>query len=91
MIHCWIQQNVLLSFSLFFTKLLAAVKENLQTYCTAKCLDHDILTTVRTELELELMADVTGQQGILTHPSHLIPPLVFPGVHVDLIFTVPFN
>jgi hypothetical protein len=31
------------------------------------------------------MAGVTGQQGMLTPPWHLIPPLVFPGVRMDLI------
>jgi hypothetical protein len=29
-----------------------------------------------------LTADVTGQQGMLTPPSHLIPPLVYPEVRV---------
>ena len=29
-----------------------------------------------------LTAGVTGQQGILTPPKHLIPPLVCPGVRV---------
>ncbi|XP_048741520.2 uncharacterized protein LOC125655312 isoform X2 [Ostrea edulis] len=29
-----------------------------------------------------LMADVTGQQGMLTLPRHLIPPMVCPGVRV---------
>jgi hypothetical protein len=34
------------------------------------------------------MAGVTRRQGMLTPPWHLIPPLVFPGVHVNLIVTV---
>ena len=33
---------------------------------------------------------MTGQQGMLTPPRHLIPPLVFPGVRVSLIFTVDY-
>jgi hypothetical protein len=31
---------------------------------------------------------ITFQQGMLTPPWHLLPPLVFPGVRVSLIFTV---
>jgi hypothetical protein len=31
-------------------------------------------------------AGVTGRQGMLTHPRHLIPPLVFPKVLVSMIF-----
>jgi hypothetical protein len=33
------------------------------------------------------MAGVTGQQEMFTPPWHLIPLLVFPGIHVSLIFT----
>jgi hypothetical protein len=33
-----------------------------------------------------LTAGVTGRQEMLTPPRHLIPPLVFPGVRVSLIF-----
>jgi hypothetical protein len=36
------------------------------------------------------MAGVTGQQRMLTPPRHLILPLVFPGVHVSLIFIVDY-
>jgi hypothetical protein len=35
-----------------------------------------------------LMVGVTGRQGMLTPPRHLIPPLVFPGVRVRLICSV---
>jgi hypothetical protein len=34
------------------------------------------------DLETELMVGVTGRQGMLTSTGHLIPPLVYPGVHV---------
>ena len=37
-----------------------------------------------------LTAGVTGQQGMLTPPRHLIPLLVFPGVRVSLIFNVDY-
>jgi hypothetical protein len=52
-----------------------------------------MLTTVRTiylnwKLELGLTAGVTGRQGMLTPTGHLIPPLVFPGVRVSLVFIV---
>jgi hypothetical protein len=40
------------------------------------------------DLELGLTAGVTGRQVMLTPPRHLIPPLVFPGVHVNVIVTV---
>jgi hypothetical protein len=33
------------------------------------------------------MGGVTGRQGVLTPPRHLIPPLVFPAVRISLIFT----
>jgi hypothetical protein len=34
---------------------------------------------------------LTGQQGMLTPPWHLIPPLVFPGVRVSLILIVGYS
>ena len=34
------------------------------------------------DLEDWLTVGVTGQQGILIPPWHLVPPLVYPGVHV---------
>jgi hypothetical protein len=37
------------------------------------------------------MAGATGRQGVLTPPRHLIPPLVFPGVRVSLVFTVGYS
>jgi hypothetical protein len=43
------------------------------------------------KVEMGLTAGVNGQQGMLTPPWHLIPPLVFPGVRVSLIFTVGFS
>jgi hypothetical protein len=43
------------------------------------------------ELELGLMVDVTGQQGMLTPPRHLIPSLVFPGVRVNLRFSCTWS
>ena len=33
-------------------------------------------------LDYGLTVGVTGQQGMLTPPRHLIPPLVYPGIHV---------
>jgi hypothetical protein len=36
-------------------------------------------------LEVGLTAGVTGQQGMLTHPRHLILPLLFPEVRVTLV------
>jgi hypothetical protein len=42
-------------------------------------------------VEIELTAGLTGQQGMLTPPWHLIPPLVFPGVRVSLIFNVDYS
>jgi hypothetical protein len=41
-----------------------------------------------SNVEISFTAGVTGRQGMLTPPSHLIPFLVFPGVRVSLIFTV---
>jgi hypothetical protein len=38
-----------------------------------------------------LMAGLTGRQGMLTPPKHAIPPLVFPGVHGSLNFTVDYS
>ena len=35
-------------------------------------------------------ADVTGQQGILTPPKHLIPPVVYPGVRVCHVLILVF-
>jgi hypothetical protein len=40
------------------------------------------------ELEFGFMAGVTGRQGMLNPPRHLISPLVFPEVRVSLIFNV---
>jgi hypothetical protein len=40
------------------------------------------------DLEIGLAVGVTGQQGMLTPPSHLILPLVCPGVHVCPIFRI---
>jgi hypothetical protein len=40
------------------------------------------------KLEFGLTVGLTGRQGMLTPPRHLIPPLLCPGVHVSLIFTV---
>jgi hypothetical protein len=40
------------------------------------------------DFEIGLTASVTCQQGMLTHPRHLIPPLVFSGVRGSLISTV---
>jgi hypothetical protein len=37
---------------------------------------------VSYQLELGLIAGVTGRQGMLTPPRHLIPPLVYPEVRV---------
>jgi hypothetical protein len=48
------------------------------------------LLTLKT-VEIGLTAGVTGQQGMLTPPWHLIPLLVFPGVRVSLIFTVDYS
>jgi hypothetical protein len=42
-------------------------------------------------LELGFTACVTGQQGMLTSPRHLILPLVIPGVRVSLILTVDYS
>jgi hypothetical protein len=39
-------------------------------------------------LEIGLTVGVTVRQGMLTPTRHLIPPLVFLGVLVSLIFTV---
>jgi hypothetical protein len=36
-------------------------------------------------------ADATGQQGVLTHPRHLIPSPVFPGVRVSPFLYLTFN
>jgi hypothetical protein len=36
------------------------------------------------DMEIGFMAGVTSQQGMLTPPSHLIPPLVYPKVRVCL-------
>jgi hypothetical protein len=41
------------------------------------------------ELESGLTAGVTGQQGTLIHPRHLIPPLVYPEVCVFLGLLTP--
>jgi hypothetical protein len=43
------------------------------------------------ELELGLTADVTGRQGMLTPPKHLIPPLVCPEVRVCSIIGFVFS
>jgi hypothetical protein len=56
------------------------------------------------DLEIGFTANVIGQQRMLTPPRHLIPPLVFPGIHVcpilyftrdlwdwSLIVIVPFH
>jgi hypothetical protein len=37
------------------------------------------------------MAGVTGRQGMLTPPRHLIPPPVFPGVRVSPFVYLTFN
>jgi hypothetical protein len=42
------------------------------------------------ELELGLMVGVTGRQGMLTPPRHLIPPLVYPEVRVCTILKFLF-
>jgi hypothetical protein len=45
-----------------------------------------------SNVEIGLTAGVTGQQGMLTPPWHLIPPLVFPRVRVSLIcFIVDYS
>jgi hypothetical protein len=43
-----------------------------------------------SNLKIGLTAGVTGQQGMLT-PPYLIPPLAFPGVRVNLPFTVDYS
>jgi hypothetical protein len=44
-----------------------------------------------SNLEIRLTLGVTGQQGMLTPPWHLIPLLVFPGLHVSLMFIVDYS
>jgi hypothetical protein len=48
---------------------------------------------VKSELEIGLTAGVTGQQGMLTPPFHLIKPLHLSGVCVSLhsILYLPFE
>jgi hypothetical protein len=50
--------------------------------------DFDYGSNRLPELELGLTAGVTGRQGMLTPPRHLIPPLMFPWVRVSLIWSV---
>jgi hypothetical protein len=51
--------------------------------------DLDYSSFSLSKMKIGLTAGVTGQQVLmLTLPWHLIPPLVFSGVHVSLIFTV---
>jgi hypothetical protein len=38
-------------------------------------------------MKLGLMASVTGRQGMLTPPRHLIPPLVYPEVDLCLPYS----
>jgi hypothetical protein len=38
--------------------------------------------SVLPDLEMGLTAGVTGRQGMLTPSTHVIPPLVYPGVRV---------
>jgi hypothetical protein len=38
--------------------------------------------------QTQITAGVTGRQRLLTLPSHLIPPLVCPGIHVCPIFQI---
>jgi hypothetical protein len=41
--------------------------------------------------ETGLMAGVTGRQGMLTPPKHLIPPPVRPGVRVSPFISLTYN